>query len=104
MPEQERITQNTEHHRQSERQVPLLGEDGSGASSTYSKSRDALSQRFDEVLTTLNTVEEPAAGPSAPLGQSQVHQVVQPRRSTRSSTRNVSNERLVQGFRQTSGE
>jgi hypothetical protein len=107
MAEQEHAAQSPEHRRQNEEQVPLLGEDGVGAASTFSKTREAISkrfERFEEIMARLNTPETPTAGPSAPLGQQQAHQVGRPARSTAPVLKEVSNVRLVQGFRQTSGE
>jgi hypothetical protein len=103
MAEQERISLNQSHRRQREAEQQLLGANAQGASSVYQEGREIFTQRFDEFLATMNSPEVPAAGSSAPLGQQQPHIVARPR-STGQIVKHISNEQLVEGFRQTSGE
>ena len=103
MAEQERLSQNPSHHREREAEQPLAGTTAPGASSVYQEGRDAFTQRFNEFLAAQHAPEAPASGSSAPLGQRQAHQVVRPG-STGQVVKRISNEQLVEGFRQTSGE
>lgn len=107
MAEQERRSTDPEHHRTGDDEVPMLGKDGQGAASVFGKNREEISkhfERFEEIMAILNAPDPSTAGSSAPPGEQQVHQVTRPARSSRPMAKEVTNERLIREFRQTSGE
>ena len=75
-----------------------------GASSTYANTADEMQQGLDAAIAAVATETIQAAGPSLPLGQQSAQGVVRPAVRTTQGTQMLSNETLVQSFRQTSGE
>jgi hypothetical protein len=63
-----------------------------------------MQQGLDAAIAAVATETAPAAGSSLPLGQQSAQGVVRPATQLTQGTQMLSNEMLVQNFRQTSGE